>query len=87
MTRGHDEYLSEIASSSTRVPTGHPEGFIEGFANIYCGFAEAVRSYIDGKPLKTEDYVFPTVYDGRRGIRFIQRAVDSVTNGSTWVKM
>jgi predicted dehydrogenase len=87
LTRGRDEYLSEAATLSTRVPTGHPEGFIEGFANIYCGVAEAVRSYAEGNPMKIEEYNFPTVYDGLRGIKFIHKAVESVKNGSEWVKM
>ena len=46
LTRGNEEYLSEAAMRVTRVPWGHPEGYLEAFANIYCDFAEAVRAYI-----------------------------------------
>ncbi len=71
ISRSHKEYLNELATWSTRVPTGHPEGYLEAFANIYCGAVEAVRRYIDGKPMRTSDYKFPTVYDGLRGMRFV----------------
>ena len=87
LTRGRDEYLSESAMASTRIPWGHPEGYLEAFATIYCGVVEAIRRHIDGSPLKTEDYNFPTVYDGRRGMLFITKAVESCNNGSTWVTL
>lgn len=87
LTRAHGEYLSEQASACTRVPTGHPEGYLEAFATIYCGVVEAIRGHIDGKPMKTEDYNFPTVYDGCRGMLFIQKAVESADGGSTWVTL
>lgn len=80
-------YLSEAAEDSTRVPTGHPEGYLEAFANIYCDVAEAIRRHIEGKPLKTEEYRFPTVYDGLRGMEFIYRAVESCEKGSVWVHL
>ena len=87
LRRGRDEYLSEAATASTRIPWGHPEGYLEAFATIYCGVAEAIRRHIDGSPMKTEEYDFPTVYDGRRGMLFITRAVESCENGSTWVTL
>ena len=87
LTRGHGEYLSEAAAGGTRLPTGHPEGYLEAFANIYCGAVEAIRRYIDGKPMKTEEYNFPTVYDGLRGMQFIYAAVESAEKGSTWVPL
>lgn len=87
LTRGHGEYLSDAANSCTRIPTGHPEGYLEAFATIYCGAAEAIRRHIDGKPIKTEEYDFPTVYDGLRGLQLITKAVESAEAGSAWVKM
>lgn len=80
-------YLSEAAQASTRVPTGHPEGYLEAFANIYCGAVEAIRKHIDREPMKTEQYNFPTVYDGLRGMEFIHKAVESCEKGSVWVRM
>ena len=86
LTRGQG-YLSEAAAAGARIPTGHPEGYLEAFATIYVGVVEAVRRHIDGDPMKTEAYDFPTVYDGLRGMQFIYKAVESCENGSTWVKM
>ena len=86
LTRGQG-YLSEPAQNCARIPTGHPEGYFEAFATIYCGIAEALRRAIDGDPMKTEDYDFPTVYDGLRGMQFITRAVESSHAGATWVAM
>lgn len=87
LTRAHGEYLSEAATEATRIPTGHPEGYLEAFANIYCGAVEAIRRHLDGKPMKTEEYNFTTVYDGLRGMQFIYAAVDSAEKGSIWVEM
>ena len=86
MTRA-SEYLSTAAQDSTRIPTGHPEGYLEAFATIYCGAVEAIRSHIDGNPMSVEDYNFPTVYDGLRGMQFISRAVESCDKGSAWVDL
>ncbi len=86
-TRGNDEYLGDEAMRVTRVPWGHPEGYLEAFANIYCDFVEAVRAHIDGEPMATEDYRFPTVYDGLRGMQFIYAAVESAEKGCTWVPL
>jgi predicted dehydrogenase len=80
-------YLSETAAASTRIPPGHPEGYLEAFATIYVGVVEAVRRHVDGSPMKTEEYQFPTVHDGLRGMQFIYRAVESCESGSTWVSM
>ena len=87
LTRGHGEYLSEATSSSTRLPTGHPEGYFEAFATIYCGVVEAIRRYNDGDPMKTKEYDFPTVHDGLRGMVFISKAIESCEKGSTWVRL
>ncbi|MGD2174176.1 MAG: Gfo/Idh/MocA family oxidoreductase [Candidatus Brocadiaceae bacterium] len=86
-TRGRDEYLTDAAMEVTRVPWGHPEGYLEAFANIYCDVVTAIRAHIDGEPLGTEQYKFPTVYDGLRGMKFIYAAVESAEHGSTWVEI
>jgi len=86
LTRGQG-YLSAAAASVTRIPTGHPEGYLEAFATIYAGIIEAIRQHSDSHPLKPEEYSFPTVYDGLRGMQFIQKAVESCEAGSVWVAM
>ena len=80
-------YNSAVSNGVTRVPTGHPEGYLEAFANIYRGAAEAIRAHIDGAPMKTEDYAFPTVHDGLRGMKFVKAAVESSAAGSVWTKI
>lgn len=86
LTRGHGEYLSASATAATRVPTGHPEGYLEAFANIYAGVIEAVRAHLDGHPLNSAEYAFPTVHDGLRGMRFIAAAARSNAAGAAWVQ-
>ncbi len=87
LTRGHAEYLSEVANRITRVPTGHPEGYLEAFANIYNDVTAAIRCHIDGFPMNSDEYSFPTVYDGLRGMKFITKAAESSHKGSVWVSM
>ena len=87
LRRGRREYLSPAATADTRIPKGHPEGYLEAFANIYRGAISAIRSHIDGDPMSGADYPFPTVYDGLRGMQFIHAAVESAESGSRWVAM
>jgi predicted dehydrogenase len=75
----------EAAGRVTRIPPGHPEGYLEGFANIYSDIADAVRAHANGGfDLTSVD--FPTVDDGVRGVRFIEAAVGSSAAGSIWVE-
>jgi predicted dehydrogenase len=64
-------YTGESSQSLTRVPPGHPEGYLEGFANIYSAFARAIRGENDLPD------AYPTVVDGLRGVRFIEIAIAS----------
>jgi predicted dehydrogenase len=86
LTRGAG-YLVEAAAEVVRIPSGHPEGYLEAFGNIYRGAFDAIRAYIDGKPMKVEDYKFPTVYDGLRGMELIYGVIESGKKGATWVKV
>jgi hypothetical protein len=72
---------------STRIPWGHPEGYLEAFANIYGGAVEAIRRHVDGKPMPPSEYNFPTVHDGVRGMRFIYTSVESAKKGGAWVAL
>lgn len=80
-------YLSRPAADATRVPTGHPEGYLEAFATIYDGFVRAVRAHKEGRPLAQSAYGFPSVYDGLRGMEFIHAAVESSRNDARWVEL
>jgi predicted dehydrogenase len=78
-------YLSEAAKRFSRLPAGHPEAFIEAFANIYTEAARAIRDAMEGHQ-NGAPYDFPTVEDGLEGMRFIERAVASA-NVQAWVSM
>jgi predicted dehydrogenase len=86
LSRGQG-YLSPAAKECTRVPTGHPEGYLEAFATIYDGVVRAIRCHLDGRPLAIEEYDFPSVHAGLRGMKFIHAAVQSANAGSTWVDL
>ena len=76
--------MSDEAKSATRLPAGHPEGFLEAFANLYKMIIADIRRVEEGnKPMGG----YPTVYDGLRGMQFVTKAVESSRNGSTWVTM
>ena len=74
------------AARVTRVPPGHPEGYLEGFANIYTEVARAIRAAREGKK-PDRDVIFPTVEDGLAGMEFIEAAVKSSKQGGKWVKV
>ncbi len=77
-------YMSEAARAVTRTPPGHPEGYLEAFANIYRGFIADVRRLAAGQP-PLRDY--PGVEEGLRGLRFIEQAVASSQAGSRWMSL
>jgi predicted dehydrogenase len=69
-----------------RIPAGHPEGYLEAFANIYRNFAYAVRAHIEGR-YPDPIFDFPTVHDGVRGMRFIEKVIAGGKSKQKWVKM
>ncbi len=85
LTRGGAGALAS-ANRLTRIPAGHPEGYLEGFANIYREAAAAIRAARNGrKPSK--DVVFPTVHDGVEGMAFIEACVKSSKKNGAWTKL
>jgi hypothetical protein len=78
---GNVGYLSETSRAAFRLPVGHPEGYVEAFANIYRDFAASVRA---GGPLSD---VVPSIDAGVRGMAFVQAAVDSSASGSRWMSV
>lgn len=75
------EYLGQSATRVTRTPSGHPEGYLEAFANIYRDFADAVRGQVPEHPC------YASLDDGVRGMRFIQAAYDSSARGGVWADL
>lgn len=78
--------LSSFATHNTRIPSGHPEGLLEAFANIYRNFAETVSAKRDGQTPSAESLDFPTVEDGVRGMAFIETVVKSHESNEKWTK-
>lgn len=77
-------YLSKAAQDASRLPPGHPEAFIEAFANIYQGAFAAIRAAERGRPLKNPD--FPGIDDGIVGMAFIETVVKSSKSTQKWTK-
>jgi len=78
-------YLSAAAQRATRLWPGHPEGFLEAFANLYAGAADAVLARRDDAPLDRSALSFPTVEDGVLGVKFVEAAVESSRRDGAWV--
>ena len=76
-------YVNEVAAFNTRTPGGHPEGYLEAFANLYRNFALALSAKLEGiTPNALNDY--PTVADGVRGMAFIDNVVASAQSDKKW---
>jgi predicted dehydrogenase len=80
--RRGNAYLGDAAKKFSRLPAGHPEAFIEAFANIYLEAAADMRDRIKGSPPRAYDY--PTVADGVHGMAFIEAAVASAGSDAKW---
>ncbi|MFC2076899.1 Gfo/Idh/MocA family protein [candidate division KSB1 bacterium] len=76
--------LSGRASWSTRLPAGHPEGYVEAFANVYLAFLLALRARLEGG--EPEHLDFPTAADGVRGLAFIETVVESSASETKWTR-
>ncbi len=70
-------YMSDIAKHNTRTPGGHPEGYLEAFANIYRNFSLTLRARMNGEQPQPEWLDFPGVEDGIRGMQFIDKVVEA----------
>ena len=76
----------DASSRMSRIPPGHPEGYLEGFANIYSEAAAAIIASRRGeKPL--ESVIYPTVYDGLKGVQFVSACVTSSKRNAAWVRL
>lgn len=82
--RGND-YVGDSAKNFTRLPFGHPEAFLEAFANLYLEVARHIRDRIEGNP--EGEYDYPTVVDGIEGMAFIETAVASAHSDQKWTPM
>lgn len=84
---GNNASMDSMALYNTRTPAGHPEGYLEAFANIYRNFALTIQAKIDGNEPKQEWLDFPNVNDGLRGMQFIETIVTSgYDENKKWIK-
>jgi len=78
-------YVSSFASHNSRTPAGHPEGYLEAFANLYRNFALCVKAQLAGQTPKAEWLDFPGIEDGVRGMAFIENVIKSGKGTEKWV--
>jgi predicted dehydrogenase len=79
--------LCEAATRASRLPTGHPEGFIEAFANVYLGVAADIRARLAGVTADPVAADYPRIDAGARGVRFIEKVLESATSAQKWTSM
>ena len=85
ISRGRDD-LYPKAQDYSRIPAGHPEGYIEAFANIYRAFTNALLKKSLGDIVTEEELDFPNARDGANGVRFVEKCVESSKKGAIWVE-
>ncbi len=79
--------ISALSKNVTRLPAGHPEGYIEAFANLYRNIAQTLDTQLAGGKPTADMLDFPTVYDGVRGMAFIETVVESAKSDRKWTRM
>jgi predicted dehydrogenase len=84
--RTGSRYLSSYATHNTRTPGGHPEGYLEAFANLYHNFALCVKAEIEGKAASPEAQDYPGINDGVRGMAFVENVIASGKSDIKWTK-
>lgn len=80
-------YLQPTAAAACRLPSGHPEGYFEAFANVYTAAFEDMIAASAGKKFETKDTLYTNVYDGVEGMLFIQQCVASSRDNGGWLPM
>lgn len=80
-------FISAASSAACRLPSGHPEGFFEAFANIYAAAFDAMIAHNQGQSFETVNTIYPNVYDGVEGMQFIQQSVASSQQNGAWLPL
>jgi len=86
-TRAGGPYLGTLAGKSTRIPSGHPEAFLEAFANIYTAAYEDIVKRTSGEKFEAKDTLYPNVADGVDGMNFIDKCVASAKQDGRWLSL
>lgn len=85
--RAGQGYLGAAATANCRTPAGHPEGYLEAFANVYRNFANHIRAVGDGTPEDAIMTDYPRIDDGIRGMAFIDAVVASSAQNAAWTPL
>ena len=85
--RAGNGYLGESATAHCRIPAGHPEGYLEAFANIYRNFAADISASLWDESKQENLHDYPTIEDGVRGMAFIEATVASSRNNAAWTPL
>ncbi len=80
-------YVSEVAQANSRTPAGHPEGYLEAFANIYRNFVMHLRAHSAGEEHNMEVYDYPEIEDGVHGMSMVDAVVESTDRGNVWIEV
>ena len=80
-------FATPLHTASARVPAGHPEGYLEAFANVYRFAFDAMAQRATGQDFEKRNTIFPNVYDGVEGMYFIQQCVASSHEGGAWLNL
>lgn len=78
-------YLSDNSQGVAHLPPGHPEGFFDAFGNVFMNATNVMRARLEGVEPAASDYDFPTVQDGARGVKFIEKVVESSRSSEKWL--
>ena len=76
-----------VAAHASRVPAGHPEGYLEAFAQLYADMAEQISARLEGRPPNPASLLVPTVDDGVAGVRFISAVLESSRRNAAWTPL
>jgi predicted dehydrogenase len=87
LTRAGGPYLSAEAAAATRIPSGHPEGYLEAFANIYAAAFDDMLRHASGQSIDRTKSIYPNVADGVDGMNFITQCVASTKENGAWKAM
>src|SRR4051794_2636547 len=86
-TRAGGDYLGDLAKRSQRIPSGHPEAFLEAFANVYTAAYDDMVKRAAGQKFESKDTLYPNVADGVDGMNFITQCVASSKEGGHWLSL
>ncbi len=87
LLRAATPFVGTAAAGASRIPPGHPEGFLEAFANLYRNFAAALRLRLAGRKVNEAAFDYPTVHDGVRGMAFLETVVRAHQSKQKWVAL